>query len=107
MCGGAFLAQYPVEFECADCVLHVSIRTMETRLSIKSPFFGHSVLNSFSTTLKEGRSAESSAQQQPMSCKVCVCGGGVQAIAVTVRTAISGRDSVLVYPFQRFVSVVR
>ena len=81
---------------------------METRLSIRSPFFGHSVLNSFSTTLKEGRSAESSAQQQPMSCKVCVCvGGGVQAIAVTVRTVGSGRESVLVYPFQRFVSVFR
>ena len=104
MGGGAFLAQHPVEFECADCVLHVSIRTMETRLSIKSPFFGHSVLNSFSTTLKEGRSAESSAQQQPMSCKVW---GGGQAIAVTVRTVVSGRDRVLVYPFQRFVSVFR
>ena len=78
--GGAFLAQYPVEFECADCVLHVSIRTMETRLSIKSPFFGHSVLNSFSTTLKEGRSAESSAQQQPMSCKVWGGGGGYRPL---------------------------
>lgn len=55
---------------------------METRLSIRSPLFGHSVLYSFSTTLKEGRSAGSSAQQELISCTdvcvsfvcvVCVC----------------------------------